>query len=199
MSDATRYPLSWPAGRARTNHRQRSRFRVSTFARVRDELFNELKLLGARRVVFSTNLKLRQDGLPLAGQAQPSDPGVAVYFRYKDRDVCFACDRWDRIEDNTQAVGHTVSALRGIARWGTGDMVEAAFTGFAALPPGPAKKSWYQVLCVGGHESTEAVTEAYRELSKKYHPDRNPGDDEAVKNYLAVQDAFDSFKKERGL
>lgn len=202
MSDATRYPLSWPAGRPRTPHPARSKFKVSSFTRVRDELLNELKLLGARSVVLSTNLKLRNDGLPLAGQAQPSDPGVAVYFEYKGRAVCFACDRWHKIEDNLQAVRHTIEAFRGISRWGTGDMVDAAFTGFAQLPaagfarPGP----WWTVLgLTTGDLPSDVVTIAYRTLSKHYHPDRNPGDPTAAAKYLEIQDAYDAFKRERGL
>lgn len=84
MTDATRFPLSWPAGRARTRSPARSKFKVQSFARVRDELLNELKLLGAKQIVLSSNLKLRrQDGLPLANQANPADPGVAVNAAYR--------------------------------------------------------------------------------------------------------------------
>jgi hypothetical protein len=150
MSDATRYPLCWPAGRPRTADHRRARAKFHSqrreqspyggplirregvsLATARDDLLAELT---RPAVILSTNLKLRQDGLPLAGQAQPTDPGVAVYFKYKNRDVCFACDRWSKIEDNLQAVRHTIEAFRGIRRWGTGDMVDAAFTGFAQLP-----------------------------------------------------------------
>src|SRR5262245_44424311 len=130
----TRYPLYWPDGRLRTPRRSRSEFKVYSFAVVRDQLLNELKLMNARDVILSTNLMLRNDGLPLANQRQPADPGVAIYFTYKGKAVAFACDRWDKIEDNVQAIRHTINALRGIARWGTGDMVDAAFTGFLALP-----------------------------------------------------------------
>lgn len=200
MSEATRFPLSWPAGRERTRYPTRSKFKVQSFTRVRDELLNELKLLGAKNVVLSTNLKLRQDGLPLAGQAQPADGGVAVYFVYKDAAVCFACDRWAKIEDNMQAVRHTIEALRGIARWGTGDMVRAAFTGFAQLPPARVTlRPWHEVLGVAAHAATDDVTAAYRLLAKRYHPDRNPGDDAAAAQYAEVDDAYARFKKERGL
>jgi hypothetical protein len=85
VTDITRYPLTWPAGRGRTKFPARSKFKVQSFTRVRDELLNELKLLGATGVVLSANLKLRNDGLPLANQSQPADAGVAVYFDYKGR------------------------------------------------------------------------------------------------------------------
>lgn len=196
-ADATRYPLSWPAGRARASHRAASRFKVSSFTRVRDELLNELKLMKARNVILSSNLKLRLDGLPLANQAQPSDPGVAVYFTTADGiDVAFACDRWRKIEDNMQAIAHTIDALRGIARWGTGDMVKAAFSGFAALPAARvASASWWDVLGVVQHAPGQVIHDAFRALVLRHHPDRGGEPDKMVE----INRAYDSFKRERGL
>ncbi len=195
-ADATRYPLAWPQGRPRTPFRSSSKFKVNSFARVRDELLNELKLMRAKGVILSSNLKLRQDGLPLANQPQPADPGVAVYFTYKDRDVCFACDRWSKIEDNMQAIRHTIEALRGIARWGTGDMVDAAFSGFAQLPAARvAHRPWNVVLGVVPHASTMDVTEHYRQLARDNHPDRGGDQEKAAE----INGAWEEFKKERGL
>jgi hypothetical protein len=163
---------------------------------VRDELLGQLKLLGAKGIVLSANLRLRQDGLPLAGQAQPADPGVAVYFTYKGKDVCFACDRWRKVEDNMQAVRHTIDALRGIARWGTGDMVDAAFTGFAALPAARvAHRPWWEVFGMHRSSSVEEVTEWYRQLAKDNHPDRGGDQVKAAE----INGAWEEFKRERGL
>jgi hypothetical protein len=192
------YPLSWPPHRPRTSYRQQSRFKVQSFARVRDELLNELKLLGAKGLVLSSNLKLRQDGLPMANQAQPKDTGVAVYFTYKGKQVCFACDRWRRIEDNMQAVNHTINALRGIARWGTGDMVDAAFSGFKALPNEATVTAppWHLTLGVPSTADADAVRDAYRGLALKYHPDRNPEGGEKMQQINA---AYEDFKRVRGM
>lgn len=177
------YPLSWPAGRTRTpwGYRERAKFDVS-FARARDNIVREVTLLAGGRygpdpqIVISTNIALRRDGLPLAGQRQPEDVGVAVYFLYKKRQMSFACDRWEKIEHNMQAIAKTIEALRGIARWGTGDMLEAAFTGFAALPAPTAsgvKRHWSEVLGVhrdiGGMLGAAKVQEAYRKLVNQYH------------------------------
>lgn len=175
------YPLRWPSGRARTDQwrREHAKFDVS-FARARDNIIREVTLLAGGRyardpeIVISTNIALRRDGLPLAGQRQPDDPGVAVYFLYKKRQMSFACDRWEKIEHNMQAIAKTIEALRGIARWGTGDMLEAAFTGFTALPApsttasGP--KHWRDVL---GNTVTTVmqVNEVYRRLARAFHPD----------------------------
>lgn len=190
------YPLQWPAGRPRTHSYRRTRSKFdTTFAVSRDELFRELKRLGARSVVLSTNIELRQDGLPYANRRQPDDVGVAVYFMHKNRQVCFACDRWDRIEDNIRAVCKTVEAIRGIERWGTGDMVEAAFTGFAALPPNPHKRPWQDVLGVSSFATTERVRDAYRQLVMQHHPDR--GGDTA--KMAEINAAWDEFCKARNV
>jgi hypothetical protein len=181
---AEAYPLQWPAGRKRTDNwrRENAKFEV-TFARARDNIVAEIGRLAGRypdpQIVISTNIALRRDGLPLANQRQPDDPGVAVYFLYKKRQMSFACDRWRKIEHNMQAIAKTIEALRGIARWGTGDMLEAAFTGFTALPPppaagpgaAPAQRTWRDVFGTGVHTRAQ-LQEVYRRLAGAYHPDR---------------------------
>lgn len=192
----TAYPLQWPAGRPRTSYPLASKFEPTSFAVARDNLLKELKRLGASNVVLSTNVELRQDGLPYSGRRQPDDCGVAVYFSdRKKRQMALACDRWRKIEDNLRGITKTIEALRGIERWGTGEMVDAAFTGFAALPPSPASKPWYEVLCVVSHASTEIVREAYQNASLRHHPDRG-GSNETM---ALVNRAYEQFKKERGM
>ncbi len=175
------YPLCWPIGRPRTKQWSRETARFSTaFARARDDIVREVALLigkstrymRADDVIISTNIPLRQDGLPYANFRKPDDPGVAVYFKYKGKQMCFACDRWKEIEDNMQAICKTIEALRGIARWGTGDMLEAAFTGFTALPAPAAKRGWREVLGASGNESLANIQAAYRRLASEHHPDK---------------------------
>lgn len=179
------FPLSWPIGRKRSQRRERSRFRVA-LAKARDKLINELKLLGAQNVVISSNIPTKRNGVMYAVQSQPDDPAVAVYFLYKKRHMCFACDRWNRIEDNIQAICQTISALRGIARWGTGDMLESAFTGFAALPNPDRSRSWREVLGVSDSASNEEVKQQYRKLRSIHHPDKG-GD---AKQFDEIEKAF---------
>lgn len=189
------FPLQWPAGRERTrnNLRERGKFDVS-FTRARDNITREVQLLAGGRyaqdaqIVISTNVPLRRDGLPLAGQKAPDDPGVAVYFLYKKRQMSFACDRWDKIEHNMQAIAKTIEALRGIARWGTGDMLQAAFTGFTALPPpqADAPRDWWDVLNVARNASQDEIKDTYRRLASQHHPDRG-GDS---KRMAEINDAY---------
>jgi len=120
-------------GKPRTAYPVRSRF-DTIFARARDQVLHEIKLLGGSSPIISTNIPLRKDGVPYATYREPRDQGVAAYFTLKRRQMCFARDRWETISENMQAVSKTIEALRGIERWGSGSMVEQAFTGFVALP-----------------------------------------------------------------
>ena len=197
------YPLQWPNGRPRTEayNREDANFSV-TLGRARDNVVREVTLLcGGRyasdpQIVISTNLALRRDGLPLANQRQPDDVGVAVYFVYKKRQMSFACDRWRKIEHNMQAIAKTIEALRGIARWGTGDMLEAAFTGFAALAAPCAEKTWREVLGVAAHErDIDAVRAAFRRQAAEHHPDRGG----SLERMAAVNAAWQQAKAELGV
>ena len=52
----------------------------------------------------------------------------------------------------------------------------------------------YEVLGVPRTASEEEVTKAYRSLAKKYHPDLNPGDEEAAKKMSELNAAYDAIK-----
>jgi len=183
------YPLRWPDGRPRAKRRQNAPFQM-TLAKARDHLMNEIRLLGGKQPILSSNLELRLDGLPYANQKAPDDPGIAVYFIYKDTQHCFACDDWRRVEDNVRAIGKTIEALRGIARWGTGDMMERAFQGFAALPA-PGEEPWWSVL--GFYDEAEALFQGDYEIRAKKllqqcHPDKPDGDEWRFKQITKARD-----------
>lgn len=198
------FPLCWPTGRPRmpSHARERARFDTS-LARARDEIMRQIEMMTGRYdwmrretgLVISTNLQLRRDGLPMASQSRVQDPGVAVYFNYKKRPMCFACDRWDRIEDNMQAIAKTIDALRGVARWGTGDMMEAAFTGFTALPSAVVTPpNWRTVLRCPEVIYFRDVEAAYMRRRKEAHPDHGgqPGE------FDQVQRAWEQARQEFG-
>lgn len=189
MNEVQAYPLHWPPGIARTpiSKMQRARFsrRLTdhayknkeqlTLAQAKKRLHDELRRLGARDVVISTNVVLRLDGEPRSGQREPDDPGVAVYWTQGKERRCIPCDRWDRVPDNMAAVAAAIGALRGLDRWVNESVVSAAFTGFNALPsPQAFAEDWRAVFGLDPDEAVTAadIQELYRRAAMTAHPDR---------------------------
>jgi hypothetical protein len=170
-----RYPLTWPVGQPRCKYRHDSRFKVQ-FARSRDDLLRSLALLGGTGVIISSNLPLRQDGLPYANCSEPVDPGVAIYFdrriKGERKPYTIACDTYRKTGENLRAILVTVEALRDIDRHGASTMLEQAFAGFAALPAAGDVKPWWITLGVAEYATSEVIRAAYRELTLIHHPDR---------------------------
>ncbi|MFT3685509.1 MAG: molecular chaperone DnaJ [Phycisphaerales bacterium] len=54
-----------------------------------------------------------------------------------------------------------------------------------------AQRDYYEVLGVQKNVDTEEIKRAYRRLAMKYHPDRNPGDAEAEKNFKEAAAAYE--------
>ncbi len=52
----------------------------------------------------------------------------------------------------------------------------------------------YEVLGVSPDASDEEIKKAYRELTKKYHPDLNPGDENAARMMNDINTAYDQIK-----
>ncbi len=157
------YPLHWPAAKPRNTRPERARFGDHSVSWATNQMLHEIRLLGGRNVVVSTNLLLRNDGLPRSGQRRVDDQAVAVYFELDKDQKCFAVDRWDRVEHNLWAIYKSIEALRGLSRWGAKDMVDAAFRGFQALPP-PSSESL-------SHLDRSEL----KQLIKDHHPDTGDG------------------------
>lgn len=202
MTTIPAYPLQWPAGWKREPVRKRAKFSKSTSTYVQgaagqaghsynqkrdltvsqatDRVRAELRRLAhADDFVISTNLRLRLDGLPRSDQAQPTDPGVAVYWQSGGgKPRVMAIDIYDRVADNLAAVAATLEAMRAIERHGGAAILERTFTGFDALPP---PRSCWQVLGLDPRAAgmtPAAVTAAYRKLAMDTgsHPDHGGTD-----------------------
>lgn len=200
MSTPTRYPLQWPVGWKRTPAGSRGYGRFSkkitktqrygdgttsswqrsediTIGEATQRLLAELERMGAREydVVISSNLQLRLDGLPRSGQAQPADPGVAVYWRDGKQDRCMAIDLYTKVEQNIAALAATIDAMRAIERHGGAAILDRAFTGFTALPPpivAGMARPWWEVLSVPRDAPKATIQAAYRRLASEAHPDK---------------------------
>ena len=170
------YPLHWPEGWARTAPIKRKRISQfkTTFVRAREELWHELRLLGARHVVVSSWLPVRADGHPYADAARRriEDPGVAVYFELNGRPMTMARDLYETVHDNLRSIGLAVEHLRGLERHGGGAMMERAFEGFAALP---APKDAWAILGAPRNASAAEIRQAYLRRARRDHPDRGGG------------------------
>lgn len=230
MTAPARYPLQWPVGWKRTPAEQRDSGRFGTTRQVHSwrskenitiaqavqRLLGELERMGIPEhdIVVSTNLRTRLDGLPRSDQAQPADPGVAVYWRDTlaaggPQDRCMAIDRYTKVEQNIAALAATIEAMRAIERHGGAAILNRAFTGFAALPApivAGMHRHWREVLDLRegtlngatGHMGAVTVADVqrkYQRLAANYHPDRggdlakmaelNVARDEALKELQA--------------
>lgn len=156
---AESYPLTWPDGwrRIPPSRRIPSQFKKTTEV-VRKFLFRQIGALGGSKIIISTNVPTRLDGLFYARAREPEDPGIAVYFEYREKPMCFACDQYRSMRENLHSIALTIEALRGIKRWGASDMMERAFRGFAALPAA----SWRTVLGVGMDATLAEAEKAFR-------------------------------------
>ena len=53
------------------------------------------------------------------------------------------------------------------------------------------KRDYYEVLGVERSASDKVIADAYRRLAIKYHPDKNPGDEEIVAHFKEASEAFE--------
>lgn len=213
------YPLSWPQGWRVTpaterrgarfhTHAHKYRFDGSNYAQkseltVADAVKRVIGELAAFRIgeedmIISTNLLLRNDGLPRSSQPEPSNPGAAVYWRvdkvspYK----VLAIDQYTRVADNLAAIAATINAMRLIERHGNAEILTRVFQGFVALE-GPVVRSWRDVLELGAatNPAFHTVRAAFLTLAKQRHPD-NGGSVAAMQE---LNEAYEAARKEYNL
>jgi hypothetical protein len=195
------HPLSWPPTVPRSKTTRTSRFVAPTIAGGLKEIREELRRMGATKVVISSNIPLRQtDGQPVSRAFNLDDHGVAVYWQmYRGKQLvpyCLPCDRWRTVAENLHAIAKTVKALRDVERWGAIQVVQA-FEGFKALPSGDpivTPPPWRETL--GGNWPTRpdgsplpneellgVVRGRFRALMKTVHP--NSGNETTDPNVSA--------------
>lgn len=208
--DVKAFPLTWPLGWKRTPDHQRphSNFGTKrygsygkdnvTFDKASRAVLKELQMMGVHHgtIVISGNLKLRVDGLPYSEQKNPDDPGMAVWWTHKNKQHVIAIDRYYRAADNLYAIAKTLEAMRGIKRWGSGEILDRTYASMAPALPNLGSEPWHTVLGVQTHTPTADVEAAYKKLRNAAHPDKPGGSDTA---FNRIQRAWEDFSAERGL
>lgn len=205
-AEVQRFPLTWPIGWKRTASAARRRAAFYSTRQVTNSLgtfkakesisvgtalkrlTDELRRLSAKSIVISSNLRVREDGLPHAQQAkQLEDPGVAVYFKLNQIDRVLACDRWSSAADNLAAIAGHIAAIRTQDRYGVGT-VDQAFAGYKALP---AKGStWRSSLGFAPDElvDRDMVERAFKTRARSAHPDVSGGSHDAMASLTVARD-----------
>lgn len=167
------FPLDWPIGYKRTAKRIYSRFKI-TMETAQRFLRAEVSRLGGSSLIVSTNLPVRNDGGLYADwmRKKVDDPGVAIYFIRKGKEVALCCDQYLTVWENLYALGKGIENMRGLERWGISDFLDRAFTGFSALPEAIiVKTDCWSILGISAGATEEEIKAAYRNKAKECHPD----------------------------
>lgn len=56
------------------------------------------------------------------------------------------------------------------------------------------KRDYYEVLSVSREATVQEITKSYRSLAIKFHPDKNPGDEEAATRFKEISEAYDVLR-----
>jgi len=161
-------------------------------------LREQVDMLKGSRLVVSSNVQTRRDGLPLSKATEPKDPAVAVYFVWRGKTRAFPSDKWDRVADNIGAVAAHLDAIRRIERYAVGE-VEQVFEGYKALPAVGAKAMWWTVLGFqeGPPAFVDSVLDKWRELIRKAHPDQGGSANQAAEINAAKDEAVAYYERLR--
>ena len=60
-----------------------------------------------------------------------------------------------------------------------------------------AEQSYYETLGVARNADEKTIKSAYRNLAKKYHPDQNPGNADAERQFKDINEAYEVLKDEQ--
>lgn len=190
------YPLQWLQQQQRTKNPQRARFGERSIFKAGNELINELKRLGGKNMIISSNLETKARGTGFYANQKVEDSGIVVYFDLKDKAKAMACDRWNKPEDNIWALYLSIQAIRGLERWGGSDFLDGLFTGFQALPyyeegqqtPLITAPQYFQYC-----ESLEDVEITWKKKRAYMHPDRGGSNEDFIELTRQYKEAKNRF------
>jgi hypothetical protein len=193
-------PLEPWIGR-RTPFPERSRF-ASHWTTTLNDMASEVDKLGATSWVLQIDASerdLRIDG-GIRVNATPASPAVRVTFTaLKAGPLTFACDTYDKWQDNVRAIAMTLRALRAVARYGAARTGEQ-YRGWQAISNRPATMTrdqaadfiaeWSGVPNLTGLALTnpDRLMSAFRLAAKRAHPDRTHDDGDTMARLNAARD-----------
>ncbi|WP_420147199.1 J domain-containing protein [Spirosoma sp.] len=186
------HPLQWPVSRDRTKAPGAATY-STILTTAYDYVLKQLTLLGAKKIVISSNAVLKKDGKPSAKQPKIADSGVAVWFQWSGSQTIWysiSCDIYNSIADNLRAIGLSVIDIRNITRRLNTPLIRM----FMATPPQDqsqqqkppprqepppprqeykreAPQFWRSVLSVSLTAGWPETKRAYYQLAKIRHPD----------------------------
>lgn len=176
------YPLAWPENLPRSPRPSGSQFKTSLASALKNvstslERFSKDSGKKVTDVVISSNISL--------GEQRPKDAGVAVWFEWDGLRLCIAVDRYQKVEDNLQAIHHVLEARRTELRHGTLALLRASLSGLQALPSPTTKRGWRQVFgfSAGTTISERELSEEYRLMAKK-----RAGDEKSLRELNVARD-----------
>ena len=179
------YPLCWPAGWPRTEHKDRPAYmggKSPTWTNLMSRLNREMRLMDGAGFVLSSDRPLRHDGIPYAEPSTGEDPGAAIYFHRGETPYVFAQDLYQRLNDNVRSLCLAIEGLRQIERHGGDKIMERTFQGFEALPAPQDKPWWAETLELTGTFRLADAENAYRRIARRVHPDHPGGSDVAMRH-----------------
>lgn len=192
MAEPTAFPLCWPSGwkRIPSSRRRDGLFKTNqrpvTVIEACNRVYDQLEMFGGSNVIISSNLLATQDNRPRSVKTVPDDPGVSVYWLQRGAQRCMAIDRYTTVAQNIAAIAATLDAMRAIDRHGGAEILDRAFSGFAALPATAGGDDWF-----AGCKTAPEIAARYRELARTHHPDQG-GDADTM---AAINAAHDRAKK----
>ncbi len=167
---------------------------VRRFKAQQTTVINELTII--MRQMGATSLKIDQGDL-----LNDEEKEVSITFDRNSRRYIFKCATYDNKLDNLRAAQLTISYLyRALEAYGVNSQEEnisnAIFDnfllGFEATPDDGILKltagdQWYEILNVRPQATEQEIKNAYKALSKTYHPD-NGGTKES---FIRLKNAYD--------
>eukprot|EP00568_Trieres_chinensis_P008802 CAMPEP_0183309112 /NCGR_PEP_ID=MMETSP0160_2-20130417/23936_1 /TAXON_ID=2839 ORGANISM="Odontella Sinensis, Strain Grunow 1884" /NCGR_SAMPLE_ID=MMETSP0160_2 /ASSEMBLY_ACC=CAM_ASM_000250 /LENGTH=95 /DNA_ID=CAMNT_0025473073 /DNA_START=90 /DNA_END=374 /DNA_ORIENTATION=+ len=65
------------------------------------------------------------------------------------------------------------------------------------MPPNLQSNDYYEILGCPRNADESALKKAYRKLAVKWHPDKNPDNAEATKNFQKISEAYATLSDEK--